>query len=141
MRDLGIVHHDIKPGNILINSQGQAYLADFGMAQSVLTTKFETWRREGYSGTYAYMAPEMVRGDKYGAVIDVWSMGLAFLEILGFTRRYFTAEKREDIRREHNEKLPVKFSAPPEFDPVFSWTVTTVRWLPPLLNNGLHVHG
>ncbi|KAI0738061.1 kinase-like domain-containing protein [Daedaleopsis nitida] len=120
LRRLGIVHRDIKPGNILIHPKGHAVLADFGMAQAIPADTFESWRRDAYSGTYAYMAPEMVQvsGARYGSVVDVWSMGLAFLEILRLVgRRYFTAESLDDIRREHAQKLPIRFNVPAEVNP------------------------
>ena len=110
LRRLGIVHRDIKPSNILVAQDGRVVLSDFGMAQLVHPAAYETWRCSGYPGTYAYMAPEMVREvSVYGTVADVWSMGLVFLEILDISPgRYFESVNLEGIRAEHATMLPVE---------------------------------
>ncbi|PIL33237.1 transporter [Ganoderma sinense ZZ0214-1] len=115
LRRLGIAHRDIKPSNILVAQDGRVVLTDFGMAQLVPPVIYEIWQCPGFSGTYAYMAPEMVReGPHHGTVADVWSMGLVFLEILMISRgRYFKAVNVEDIRREHATMLPTDAALQP----------------------------
>ena len=119
MRRLGIMHRDIKPSNILIAEDGRAVLTDFGMAQLVHPAAYEVWQRAGYSGTFSYMAPEMVRdGSVHGTVADVWSMALVFLEILAIApERYFKSTDVEGIRREHATMLPVDSAVQPALDP------------------------
>ncbi|MFC0542745.1 serine/threonine-protein kinase [Kutzneria chonburiensis] len=76
----GIVHRDIKPSNILIDLDGEAYLADFGLARLV---DADSITRSGeIVGTAAYLAPEQVRGEKATPACDVYALGLVLLQCL-----------------------------------------------------------
>ncbi|KAI1785626.1 kinase-like protein [Ganoderma leucocontextum] len=109
LRDLGIVHGDIKPSNVLIDTHGRAVLSDFGNAgdASVCADGYEFWKRYVPSGTPPYMAPEVAAANVeekgyYSASADVWSLGLVFLEIFGrYAGAYFNAWTVEDIQQEH----------------------------------------
>jgi serine/threonine protein kinase len=69
-----MIHRDIKPGNVLLHSDGRVKLADFGISSTgrdLATTVV---------GTMMYMAPERLRGKKYGVLSDIWSFGLVVWE-------------------------------------------------------------
>ncbi|EIW61066.1 kinase-like protein, partial [Trametes versicolor FP-101664 SS1] len=80
-----IVHRDIKPANILIDGRGRAVISDFGLSTTVAPGEYDTWRGYELAGTVPYMAPEMVgvrrKLDGYGAGVDVFSMGVVFLQL------------------------------------------------------------
>ncbi|MBW0105436.1 serine/threonine-protein kinase, partial [Pseudonocardia sp. KRD291] len=82
----GVTHRDVKPSNILIDGNGRARLADFGVA-SLLGGDGHTAVGE-IVGTPAYLAPEQVRGRDVGPPADVYALGLVLLEAWTGRREY-----------------------------------------------------
>lgn len=71
-----IIHRDIKPQNILLDTQGQVKLCDFGVSGEVVNSLATT-----FTGTSYYMAPERIQGQPYTVTSDVWSLGLTIMEV------------------------------------------------------------
>jgi tetratricopeptide (TPR) repeat protein len=85
------VHRDIKPANILVSTDQEVKLADFGLAQVLGTNSYA-----GGAGTYAYMAPEdFNEGDRSDRQSDLWAVGVILYEMLT-GRRPFTVVNAKD---------------------------------------------
>jgi serine/threonine protein kinase len=76
--DLRVLHRDLKPENILIAADGTAKLADFGVAALLPPDRDDA---DDQVGTYLYMSPERLRGDRHGPKADVWSLGVTALQL------------------------------------------------------------
>jgi serine/threonine-protein kinase len=97
----GVLHRDLKPGNIMLDSHGQVLITDFGLA--ALAGQVEG--AEVRNGTPAYMAPEQLDGKEVTVRSEVYSLGLVLYEI--FTgKRPFESATLADLVRTRNESTP-----------------------------------
>ena len=78
LHSIGIVHRDIKPANALIDARGHVLLSDFGFA-AVCDTSSQTLGR--FCGTVEFLAPELLRGLKYGTGVDWWAFGCLLFQL------------------------------------------------------------
>jgi hypothetical protein len=84
----GIVHRDIKPGNVMVNRESVVKVVDFGIARVLDTSKTQTGM---LIGTFAYMSPEQYHGEHADERSDIWSFGVLLYELLCYERP-FTGE-------------------------------------------------
>jgi serine/threonine-protein kinase len=76
----GLVHRDLKPGNILLDADGEAYISDFGLAKD---SQASNLTRPGQAlGSLDYMAPEQIRGEDVTAFTDIYALGCVIWECL-----------------------------------------------------------
>lgn len=96
----GVVHRDVKPGNVLIGDDGVAKLADFGIARLIEQRTHHT--RSGVTlGTAAYIAPEQVSGGTVDGAADVYALGLVLLEAATGERAYGGTPAEAALARLH----------------------------------------
>ena len=103
----GVLHRDIKPGNVLINANGKAHLTDFGLAKLVETESTIT-NTDDLLGTPSYMAPEQITGAKeLTSATDVYGLGTVLFEM--FTGRApFLANAKYEVIRQVLETEPAR---------------------------------
>lgn len=115
----GVVHCDVKPGNVMVDRGGNIFLADFGIARHADSTTTTM----GVAGSPAYMAPEQIRGEAVSPATDVYALGIILFEMLSGRRPFSgvgtgssqsgqTAAER--VRLEH---LTAKVPDPRSFNP------------------------
>lgn len=78
----GVLHRDVKPGNILLDADGTAYLADFGIARPLAADVTRLTRTGDHIGTLDYMAPERLTQGEAGPASDVYSLACVLFQCL-----------------------------------------------------------
>src|SRR5271170_6176669 len=92
----GIVHRDLKSGNVIVTPSGRLKVLDFGLSRRIEqkvseeTTKFDqSWdEQHSITGTLPYMAPELLRGEEADARSDVWALGVVLYEMAAGRRPF-----------------------------------------------------
>ncbi|QZY29757.1 protein kinase domain-containing protein [Nocardioides coralli] len=98
--DRGVVHRDVKPGNVLLGSGDRVKLTDFGIAKLIGDTSGHT--RTGTTiGSAAYLSPEQVRGEQVTGAADIYALGLLLLEALTGERAFSGPAMEAAVARLH----------------------------------------
>jgi serine/threonine protein kinase len=111
----GVIHRDIKPGNVLMTEDGRAVLADFGLAW--LLEGAQLTLTGGVIGTPEYMSPEQAAGHSFDHRADVYALGIVLYEML-VGERPFIAETPIGVLLQHLQDMPPSvLVARPELPP------------------------
>ncbi len=110
----GIIHRDIKPDNILLDEDNNAYLADFGIAK-YLAAEVDLTPTGAMVGSPAYTTPEQLKGEPATFQSDLYSLGLVLYEVLTAEKPFKDATTPNDFIFKHlNELLPSVKARRPE---------------------------
>jgi serine/threonine-protein kinase len=122
----GLIHRDVKPGNILVGSDADrehAYVCDFGLARHASSVSSLTGDR-GFVGTIDYVPPEQIEGGKVDARADIYSLGCVLYECLAGVRPFERDSELSVVFAHLNEPPPrltdVRPELPAAFDAVFA---------------------
>jgi serine/threonine protein kinase len=99
----GLVHRDIKPGNLLLREDGTVKIADFGIARAAQATKLT--QIGSVLGTAAYLAPEQAAGEPVTAAADIYSLGCVLFELLTGRTPYVFETLPELVVKQREEPI------------------------------------
>ncbi|KRF33262.1 Stk1 family PASTA domain-containing Ser/Thr kinase [Yonghaparkia sp. Soil809] len=102
----GVVHRDIKPGNIMITNSGQVKVMDFGIARAVSDSAATVAQTSTILGTAQYFSPEQARGETVDARSDLYSTGVVLFEMLT-GRAPFRGDSPVAVAYQHVSEAPV----------------------------------
>jgi WD40 repeat protein/serine/threonine protein kinase/DNA-binding SARP family transcriptional activator len=114
----GVVHRDVKPGNVLLDEEGNAYLTDFGVALDAGSPEKSSGAL--IRGTPGYLSPEQVRLDPASPQTDVYALGIVAYEMLTGVHPFSETSLQELFDRHLRDPIPsvrlVRPGLPPAFD-------------------------
>ena len=118
----GIVHRDVKPGNVMITPTGAVKVMDFGIARAVADNAATVTQTAAVIGTAQYLSPEQARGENVDARSDVYSTGVLLFELITGSPP-FTGDSPVAVAYQHvRENAPPPSSlnpdVPPELDAI-----------------------
>ena len=123
----GLVHRDIKPGNILLSPDGRVQVADFGIAQAAASSPVTA---TGITlGSVLYFSPEQARGDTATPASDIYSLGLVIYELLT-GQRAFSGDSPAAVAVARlsggvPSPMSVRQDMPPALDAIVRWCLAT----------------
>ncbi|MGW8482703.1 Stk1 family PASTA domain-containing Ser/Thr kinase [Microbacterium sp. NPDC055903] len=118
----GVIHRDIKPGNVMITPKGTVKVMDFGIARAVSDSSSTVAETTQIIGTAAYFSPEQAKGEPVDARTDLYSTGIVLYELLT-GRQPFRGDSPVAVAYQHVSETPVpptevNEQAPGALDPI-----------------------
>jgi serine/threonine-protein kinase len=114
-RELGIVHRDISPPNILISKRGEVKLVDFGLAKA--TSQLETTDPGVVKGKFSYLSPEAASGKEVDRRADVFAIGILLYELLTGKRLFYGETDYQTVELVRQARVPPISAQNPEVQP------------------------
>ncbi|MHC2187218.1 serine/threonine protein kinase [Rathayibacter agropyri] len=128
----GVVHRDIKPGNIMLTPSGQVKVMDFGIARAVSDSAATVAQTTAILGTAAYFSPEQAKGEQVDARSDLYSAGIVLFELLT-GRAPFRGDTPVAVAYQHVSETPpapssINPAVPPALDAVVAHALSKDRY-------------
>lgn len=114
-RELGIVHRDISPPNILLSKRGEVKVTDFGLAKA--TTQLEKTDPGVVKGKFSYLAPEAALGEVVDARADIFALGIVLWEMIAGRRLFLGETDYQTVKLVQQANVPSLMRLNPEVDP------------------------
>jgi len=111
---LGVVHRDLKPSNALIDSQGDLFLTDFGIAKILENASTRLTQTDAILGTPAYISPEQAQAEKVDQRSDIYSLGIILYEMVTGRVPYVADTPLAVILKHVTHPLPLPSSLKPD---------------------------
>ncbi len=118
----GVVHRDIKPGNVMVTTTGQVKVMDFGIARAISDSAATVAQTSSILGTAQYFSPEQAKGESVDARTDLYATGVVLFEMLT-GRAPFQAESAVAVAYQHVSEQP---PTPSSLNPQVPATLDTV---------------
>src|SRR6266436_901078 len=114
-RELGIVHRDISPPNILVSKRGEVKLVDFGLAKA--TSQLESTDPGVVKGKFSYLSPEAASGKEVDRRADIFAVGILLYELLTGKRLFYGETDYQTVELVRNAKIPPIKPQNPQVEP------------------------
>jgi serine/threonine protein kinase/co-chaperonin GroES (HSP10) len=118
----GIIHRDIKPGNVMITQNGQVKVMDFGIARALASGATTMTQTSAVIGTAQYLSPEQARGEPVDARSDVYAAGCVLFELLighpPFVGDSPVSVAYQHVREEPKAPSSISHEVPPDVDAI-----------------------
>lgn len=118
----GIIHRDIKPGNVMITPNGQVKVMDFGIARALASGATTMTQTSAVIGTAQYLSPEQARGEPVDARSDVYAAGCVLFELLcghpPFVGDSPVSVAYQHVREEPRAPSSINHDVPPDVDAI-----------------------
>jgi eukaryotic-like serine/threonine-protein kinase len=108
----GVIHRDIKPGNIMVTAEGVAKIVDFGIARIM---DMSMTQANFVIGSRGYMAPQLYKGERAGAGSDIWALGATLYEFLTFQKPFLADSEAALMYKVIHEDPPLLRTLCPDY--------------------------
>jgi serine/threonine-protein kinase len=118
----GIIHRDIKPGNVMVTQNGQVKVMDFGIARALASGATTMTQTSAVIGTAQYLSPEQARGESVDARSDVYAAGCVLFELLcghpPFVGDSPVSVAYQHVREDPKAPSDINHDVPPDVDAI-----------------------